>query len=66
MSTIPKIELDEEEISKDAFFRRIAEISEEMIARHGKDFAMGALVLAAQWIAENKPGSVQSGASRRS
>ncbi len=66
MSTIPKIELDEEEISKDAFFRRIAEISEEMIARHGKDFAMGALVLAAQWIAENRTGTVKGAAARRS
>ncbi|MQT14806.1 hypothetical protein [Segnochrobactrum spirostomi] len=66
MSTQPKIELDEEEISKDAFFRRIAEISEEMIARHGKDFAMGALVLAAQWIAENRTGTVKGAASRRS
>jgi len=26
-----------------------------MIAAHGKDFAMGTLVLAARWIAEGKP-----------
>jgi len=56
MPPMPEIELDEEEISKDAFFRRIAEISDEMVDRHGKDFAMGALILAAQWIAENKAG----------
>lgn len=43
-----------EEASKDAFFTRIAEISQEMIASHGKDFAMGALVLAARWIASDK------------
>lgn len=50
-----------EEASKDAFFTRIAEISQEMIASHGKDFAMGTLVLAARWIASDKisgaPGS---------
>jgi len=43
-----------EEASKDAFFTRIAEISQEMIASHGKDFAMGTLVLAARWIASDK------------
>ncbi|MFI0844161.1 hypothetical protein [Mesorhizobium sp. IMUNJ 23232] len=45
-----------EEQSKDAFFERLAKISEEMVARHGKEFSMGALVLAARWIAENKVG----------
>jgi hypothetical protein len=47
-------QLTPEEESKDQFFRRIAEIAQEMVAVHGKDFAMGALVLAARWIAENK------------
>lgn len=47
-------QLTPEEESKDQFFRRIAEIGQEMVAAHGKDFAMGALVLAARWIAENK------------
>ena len=47
-------QLTPEEESKDRFFRRLAEIAEEMVAAHGKDFAMGALVLAARWIAENK------------
>ena len=47
-------QLTPEEESKDQFFRRIAEIANEMVAVHGKDFAMGALVLAARWIAENK------------
>ncbi|WP_407193203.1 hypothetical protein [Bradyrhizobium sp. STM 3566] len=41
--------------SKDLFFRELAELSERMIAAHGKDFSMGALVLAARFIAENKP-----------
>lgn len=45
-----------EEASKDAFFARIAEISQEMIQAHGKDFAMGTLVLAARWIASDKMG----------
>lgn len=47
-----KLTPDEE--SKDLFFRRLAELSQEMVARHGKDFSMGALVLAARWIAENR------------
>lgn len=45
-----------EEQSKDAFFEQLAKISEEMVAKHGKEFSMGALVLAARWIAENKVG----------
>ena len=45
----------EEDRSKDAFFVRVAEVTEEMIARHGKDFAMGVLVLSARFIAEGKP-----------
>ncbi|MBN9271179.1 MAG: hypothetical protein J0J15_13230 [Mesorhizobium sp.] len=49
-------ELTAEEKSKDAFFERLAELSQEMVARHGKDFSMGALVLAARWIAENRAG----------
>jgi hypothetical protein len=49
------LELSEEERSKDAFFVQIAEIAEAMIARHGKDFAIGAFVLSAKFIAEGKP-----------
>jgi hypothetical protein len=41
--------------SKDAFFVRVAEVADAMIAKHGKDFAMGTLVLAARFIAEGKP-----------
>jgi hypothetical protein len=37
------------------FFKELAELSERMIAAHGKEFLMGALVLAARFIAENKP-----------
>jgi hypothetical protein len=48
-------ELSEEDRSKDAFFIQIAEIAEAMIARHGRDFAIGAFVLSAKFIAEGKP-----------
>ena len=51
----PQIELSEEDRSKDAFFVQLADIAEAMIARHGKDFAMGTLVLTARFIAEDKP-----------
>ena len=47
--------LSEEDRSKDAFFTQVAELAEAMIARHGKDFAMGTLVLSAKFIAEGKP-----------
>ena len=47
--------LSEEDRSKDAFFIQIAEVAEAMIARHGRDFAMGTLVLSAKFIAEGKP-----------
>ena len=49
-------ELTPEELSKDAFFTRLGEISQEMVDAHGRDFAMGALVLAARWIAEGRIG----------
>jgi hypothetical protein len=44
-----------EDESKDRFFTEIAELAERMIAAHGKEFSMGAFVLAARFIAENKP-----------
>lgn len=47
-------ELTKEEKSKDAFFEKIAKLSEEMVAVHGKEFSMGALVLGARWIAEGR------------
>lgn len=51
-----KLELSPEEQSKDRYFARIAAIAEQMTDEHGKDFAMGAFVLAARWIAEGKFG----------
>lgn len=50
--------LTSEEQSKDEFFRQIAEIGQKMIAEHGKDFATGAFVLAARWIADGRMGEV--------
>jgi hypothetical protein len=44
----------DEQASKDAFFQRLADLSQEMIAAHGEDFAMGALILGARYIAETK------------
>ena len=49
------IELSEEDRSKDEFFVRLADVAEAMIKRHGKDFTMGALLLTARFIAEDKP-----------
>ena len=54
-SAIQTAELDGEDRSKDVFFVQLAELAEAMIARHGKDFAMGTLVLSARFIAEGKP-----------
>jgi hypothetical protein len=50
-----QLELSDKERSKDAFFVQIAEIAEAMIARHGRDFAIGAFLLSAKFIAEGKP-----------
>jgi hypothetical protein len=66
MAKADTTELSEEEQSKDEFFRQIAELAEAMLARHGKEFSMGAFVLAAQWIAENRivadtPGTKKAG-----
>lgn len=46
--------------SKDYFFAQLGKIADEMVAAHGKDFAMGAMVLAARFIAE---GDVREGAA---
>ncbi|MFV0303319.1 MAG: hypothetical protein ACK5IP_21035 [Paracoccus sp. (in: a-proteobacteria)] len=48
--------LTKEEQSKDRFFKQLADISEQMVKAHGKDFAMGAMVLAARWIAQDRIG----------
>lgn len=50
-----------EDTSKDKFFDRVGRLAEEMITVHGKDFAMGTLVLAARFIAEGKPLSGTAG-----
>ena len=47
--------ISDEDKSKDAFFEKLAALSQEMINAHGKEFSMGALVLAARFIAEDKP-----------
>lgn len=46
--------MNDEDASKDRFFVELGSIADAMIAAHGKDFAMGALILAARWIAEGK------------
>ena len=52
--------VDPEQESKDRFFERLAEIGKEMSAAHGRDFAMGALVLAARWLAETKQANAEA------
>lgn len=47
--------MTDEELSKDEFFKRLGLLAQEMIDAHGKDFTMGTLVLAARFIADNKP-----------
>lgn len=54
-------QLTSDEQSKDEFFQQLAKLSEDMVAKHGKDFSMGALVLAARWIAENRIGENRAG-----
>jgi hypothetical protein len=51
----------DEDASKDRFFGRVGDLAEEMIAAHGKDFAMGVLILAARFIAEGRPVGRRSG-----
>lgn len=58
--------MNEEDTSKDRFFERLGLLAEEMIAAHGKDFAMGTLVLAARFIAEGKKLGRGPGGSERS
>lgn len=49
--------LSSEEQSKDKYFAQLSTISTEMIEEHGKDFATGALIMAAQWIAQGRMGA---------
>ncbi len=46
--------MTDEQASKDECFKRLADLSEEMIKAHGEDFTMGALLLGARYIAEKK------------
>lgn len=48
-------ELGTEELSKDAFFAEVGDVAMRMIEAHGKDFAMGVLIIGARFIAEGKP-----------
>ena len=52
--------LSAEEQSKDRYFQQLAKVAEEMVDEHGKDFAAGALVLAARWVAENRLGQPEA------
>ncbi|GAN77961.1 hypothetical protein [Acidisphaera rubrifaciens] len=47
--------MTDDDASKDDFFNRIGLLAEEMSNAHGKDFAMGVLILAARFLAEGKP-----------
>jgi hypothetical protein len=49
--------------SKDVFFAQLARLSDEMIAAYDKDFAMGALILAARFIAERDRAATDAGSS---
>lgn len=44
-----------EDLSKDAFFAEVGDVAQRMIETHGKDFAMGVLIIGARFIAEGKP-----------
>lgn len=46
--------MNDEDASKDQFFAKVGTVADAMIAAHGKEFAMGTLILAARWIAEGK------------
>jgi hypothetical protein len=46
--------MSQDTTSKDYFFGQLSSLSDAMIAAHGKDFAMGAMVLAARYIAEGE------------
>ena len=54
VSKVNDMSSDAESASKDAFFKQLADIASAMTAAHGKDFSMGALVLAARFIAEGE------------
>jgi hypothetical protein len=47
--------MNAEQKSKDYFFAQLGRLADEMVGAHGKEFAMGAMVLAARFIAEGAP-----------
>lgn len=47
--------MNAETTSKDYFFAELGKLADQMVSAHGKDFAMGAMVLAARFIAEGAP-----------
>ncbi|MFM0401785.1 hypothetical protein [Paraburkholderia aspalathi] len=47
--------MNEQYPSKDQFFERLGSLADAMIAAYGKDFATGAMILAARFVAEGKP-----------
>lgn len=53
--TTPSEALNGEDRSKDEFFAEVGDIAERMIEKHGKDFAIGVLIIGARFIAEGKP-----------
>ena len=58
--------MSDDSTSKDRFFKELGDLAHEMTQAHGKDFAMGALVLAARFIAEGKPiGQQPNGETRQ-
>ena len=47
--------------NKDFYFAELGRIADDMVVAHGKDFAMGALVLAARFIAERDQPARETG-----
>jgi hypothetical protein len=59
----PFTSLSDEERSKDEFFAKLAQVGQAMICAHGKEFAMGALILTARYIAQGGLARRESDAS---
>jgi hypothetical protein len=59
-------ELTDEDRSKDKFYNEVAALANAMIGAHGRDFAMGTLVLAARFIADGKALSTPTADAARS
>ena len=47
--------MNDDHLTKNQFFERLGALADEMIAAYGKDFAMGAMILTARFIAEGRP-----------